>query len=182
MAMNRHLTTMPQRLTANACFGSVLAVIGATTTAFTTTGTPAVSHDGIVTVLTTQTNTALAALAAADLPSGFANYLQPSGRAGFYVQPANTTVYYVIGVTAGGAWRVVQGTHDGQVLSELLGISERGRSFIPDVPTEGFTPVAVMKVVTGATTFTPGTTALNAANVTTTFRNVTVLPAAPQPF
>ena len=178
MATNRQNNSMPVRLLANACFGRVSAVIGATTTAFTTTGTPAVSHDGTLTTLTAQTNTALAALAAADLPAAFANYVQPSGRIGFFTQPANTTVFYVIGVTAGGAWRVVQGTHDGQILGESLGITERGRSVIPDVPTEGFTPVTLMRVVTGATTFVPGTTALNAANVTTTFRDISVIPAA----
>lgn len=178
MALNAHNTSLPVRLLANACFGRVNAAIGATTTAFTTTGTPAVSHDGALTTLTAQTNTALTALAAADLPAAFAQYLQPSGLTGFYTQPANTTVFYVIGVTAGGAWRVVQGTFTGQNIGGSQGISAAGVSMIPDVPTEGFTPVSIARVVTGATTFVPGTTALNAANVTTTFRDVSVLPAA----
>lgn len=172
MSKANQLTSMPARLAANMCFGSVAAVVGATTSAFTTTGTPGVSHDGIITTLSAQTNTALTALAAADLPSAFAQFVQPSGNLGFYVQPAGTTVYYVIGVTAGGAWRVVQGTYDGQPISNI-GISSVGKSEIPDVPTSGFTPVAVMKIVSGGSAFTPGTTALTSIS---TFRNVSVLP------
>lgn len=185
----------PNRLVANMCFGSVLAVIGGTATAFTTTGTPSVSVDGTVFALTAQTNTALTPLSASDLPTSGANWAQPSGltgstaATGFYTQPANTTVYYVIGVNASGSWRVVQGLFDnrspqsaaldpqglsasGGVIS--TGYTVGGKSVIPDVP-DGFTPVAVVKVVSGGALFTPGTTALTGL---ATFKNVSVIPSA----
>lgn len=169
----------PGRLMGSMCFGAVLAVIGGTATAFTTTGTPAVSVDGKVFALTAQTNTALSALAAADLPSATgAQFLQPSGQTGFFSHPtaaslgvASVTVYYVIGVTAAGTWKVVQGTYDNQDIG-VNGYTVKGKSIIPDVP-DGFTPVTVMKVVTTAA-FVPGTTALTGL---ATFENCSVLGA-----
>lgn len=178
MSKALHLTSAPQRLLANQCLGSVLAVIGATTTAITTTGTPALAFDGILTPAAAQTNLALSALAASSLSSNQAGYLQPSGLdAAFYVQPANTTVYYVLGVVGGSTWKVVQGTYDTQALP----FSGVGRSVIPDVP-DGFVPVAVIKVVTSGATFTVGTTSLGTGGQTSggvaTIKNVSVLPAA----
>ena len=55
----------------------------------------------------------------------------------------------------------------------VLGGYGSGKSVIPDVPTEGFTPVAVMKIVTAGATFVPGTTTTVAGS---SFRNVSVLP------
>jgi len=180
----KQLNFGPTRLIANMCFGTVLAVIGATAAAFTTTGTPSVSVDGKTFALTAQTNTPLAALAAANLPAATgAQYTQPSGLLGFYTQPANTTVYYVIGVIAAGTWLVVQGTFDPKVQSATLdpmqigatggvqGGYGSGKSIIPDVP-EGFVPVAIMKVITAGSTFVPATTALTGI---ATFQNCSLL-------
>lgn len=171
MATAEHLSTSATRLIANQCLFNALAVIGATATAFTTTGTGDVTIDGRMFALTAQTNTALAALAASNLPTSQADWVQPSGSLGFYVQPANTTVYYLIGVIAAGTWLVIQGTHDGQILAQGYA---RGRSVIPDVPL-GFTPVSVLKVVTAGSAFTPATTALTGLG---TFINIGVLPIA----
>jgi hypothetical protein len=173
MSKASHLGSAALRLIANMCLTRVAAVIGATTSAFTTTGVGAATVNGFMVALAAQTNTALSALAAADMPAALANWLQPSGLAGFYVQPANTTVYYVIGVTAGGTWKVVQGTYDGQVIGAVTGYPTAGKSVIPDVPDAGFTPVTVMKVASGGATFTPGTTALTGI---ATFKDVGVLP------
>lgn len=188
MALARHLNTAQDRLQANQCLGNVAAVIGATTTAVTTSGTPSISVGGLLTALTAQTNLALSALAGSDLPNVSINgasvtnpWVQPRGVAGFYVQPANTTVYYVLGVTAGGTWKVVQGTYDGQDLTNASGYVGKGASVIPDVP-DGFVPVAVIKVASGGATFTVGTTSLGTGGQTSggvaTIRNVNVLPVA----
>jgi len=108
----------------------------------------------------------------------------------FYVQPANTTVYYTV-CTDGTNVRVIQGDFAGRT-TYASGIEIRGDGNIPDVPdfsvasvdasgnqtlNTQWCPFAVLRVVTGATTFTPGTTALNAANVTTTIWDVAYLPS-----
>lgn len=167
-----HLGSDALRAIANLCLVKVAAVIGATTSAFTTTGVGAATVNGFMVALAAQTNTVLSALLGSDLAAGLANWLQPSGLTGFYVQPAGTTAYYVIGVTAAGTWKVVQGTYDGQVIGAVTGYPTAGKSVIPDVP-NGFTPVTVMKVVSGGSSFTPGTTALTGV---ATFRDVGVLP------
>jgi hypothetical protein len=172
MSQANQLTSIPARMVSNMCFGTVLAVVGGTTSAFTTTGTPAVSVDGKTFALTAQTSTALSALAASDLPTALANWVQPSGTAGFYVQPASTTVYYLIGVNGSGTWKVIQGTYDNQPLP-LNGNGAVGKSVIPDAP-DGFTTVSVMKIVSGGSAFTPATTALTSIS---TFLNVSVLPS-----
>lgn len=101
-----------------------------------------------------------------------------------YVQPANKTVYYTLGLNAAGTVCVVQGSYAGQTLSPDpavgVGVSKMGATWvgdgsIPDVP-DGYTPFGVLEVATGATTFTPGTTALDAANVTVTYHEIAVLP------
>jgi hypothetical protein len=172
MANTRSLNSVGDRLTANMCLFNALAVIGGTASAFSTTGTGPVTVDGVMRSLTAQTNTALAALVAADLPASQANWVQPSGGVGFYTQPANTTAYYVIGVNAAGTWKVVQGTYTGQPIAGGYAV---GNSQIPDIPDVGFTPVAVMKVVTSGSAFVPATTALTSI---ATFINVGVLPSA----
>jgi hypothetical protein len=188
MALARHLNTAPDRLQANQCLGNVVAVIGSTTTAVTTSGTPSISVGGLLTALTAQTNLALSALAGSDLPTVSVNgasvtnpWVQPRGVAGFYVQPANTTVYYVLGANAAGTWKVIQGTHDGQDLTNASGYVGKGASVIPDAP-DGFVPVAVIKVASGGATFTVGTTSLGtggqASGGVATIRNVNVLPVA----
>lgn len=103
-----------------------------------------------------------------------------------YVQPINTTAYFTLGLTAAGAVVVVQGSYAGQTLnldpSKGLGNAQAGTSWtgdgsIPDLPA-GVTPIGVLKIVTnGVATFTPGTTALDAAGVTASYFDVAVLPA-----
>ena len=97
---------------------------------------------------------------------------------GAYVQPVSTTVYYTIALNAAGAVAVVQGSFAGQNLALLnIGTSFVGDGFVPDVPA-GYTPVGVIKVVTnGATTFTPGTTALDAAGLTVSYFDIAFLPS-----
>lgn len=70
-------------------------------------------------------------------------------------QPDATTRYYLIQIDATGA------------VSVLAGNARR----VP-TPSTGNAALAVMKVVTNGATFTPGTTDLNAAGVTTTFANL----------
>lgn len=95
-----------------------------------------------------------------------------------YVQPANTTVFYTLSLKADGTVAVTQGTYAGQILVDPTqnGVSTGGDGLVPNAPA-GHTPFGVIKVATGATTFTLGTTLLDAANVTATFYDVSVLPA-----
>lgn len=97
-----------------------------------------------------------------------------------YVQPANTTVFYTLAINAAGTTvAAVQGTYPGQVLVDPTqnGVSTGGDGLVPNAPA-GFTAFGVIKVVTGNTTFTLGTTLFDAANVTSTFYDVSVLPTS----
>lgn len=109
---------------------------------------------------------------------------QPGGA---YVQPAGTTVYYTLGLDKTGAVCVVQGSYAGQKWGtdptlglgngSNMGTSYQGTGDLPDVP-DGFTAFGIMKVTTsGAATFTPGTTALDAANVAVSYFDVCLLPS-----
>lgn len=98
---------------------------------------------------------------------------QPS----FYVQPVSTTVYYTLVMNAAGTVSCMQGQFTGQVFS---GASiPFGATSIPDPDDLAFVPFGGIKVVTNAsTTFTPATTALDAAGLTTTYRDYAgVIPA-----
>lgn len=95
-----------------------------------------------------------------------------------YAQPALTEVFYVLALNAAGNVAVVQGSYAGQVIRFTNDRSKvySGRGGLPDLP-DGYVPFGVIKVVTsGAATFTPGTTALDAANVAATYYDVSVLP------
>jgi hypothetical protein len=94
-----------------------------------------------------------------------------------YVQPADTTVYYVLSVDAAGDLAVSQGDYAGQVVTFSADPS-RVYNGTGDLPLEpnGYTAFAVIKVVTGdGVTFTPGTTALDAAGVTVSYFDVSCL-------
>lgn len=95
---------------------------------------------------------------------------------GAYVQPASTTVHYVVALNAAGTVAVVQGGYNGLAVTLPGGIVSTSKGEVPVVP-EGYAPIGVMKVVLGATTFTPGTTLLDAANVTVTYTDISLLPA-----
>ena len=110
---------------------------------------------------------------------------QGSAALGF-VQPSGVTVYYTLGTNAAGAVSVSQGTFNGQRYSadpsvglgsaSAMGTSFIGNGAIPDVPA-GFAPFGVIKVVTaGLATFTAGTTALDATNVTASFFDIALVP------
>lgn len=95
-----------------------------------------------------------------------------------YVQPAGTTVHYVIGLNAAGTVCSVQGSYSGQPIAAVSGVTQAttGAGGLPIMPT-GYAPIGIIKVVTaGAATFTAGTTLWNAANVTATVSDVSLLP------
>lgn len=96
-----------------------------------------------------------------------------------YVQPSNTKVKYVVALDAAGNVAVVQGSYAGQTIAFKADLSKvlTGTGDFPAEPA-GYTAIGYFTVETNASaTFTPGTTALNAAGVTATFFDVAVLPA-----
>ena len=97
-----------------------------------------------------------------------------------YVQPVLKTVIYVISVNAAGTVAVSQGTYAGQTVTfpnDLTRV-EVGTGGVPVEPA-GYTAIGAFKVaLANAATFTPGTTALDATDVTVTYYDLTVLPAS----
>lgn len=95
-----------------------------------------------------------------------------------YVQPINTTVIYILALNAAGTVAVVQGTYAGQQLvygSDISKLVTSGGG-VPKLPA-GYTPFGAIKVVTnGSTTFTPGTTLLDAAGLTVSYFDLALLP------
>ena len=92
------------------------------------------------------------------------------------VQAALTTCYYLLCLDAAGASVVVNG-----VPMATAAISTTNYPAVPATPIDAngvptACPIAIAKVVLGATSFIPGTTLLGAANVTTTLSNVSVMP------
>ena len=83
------------------------------------------------------------------------------------------------GVTKNRAYRVLPSNLPGGASTIEKGgyLRLQNSPLIPDLP-DGCAPVGVIKVVTGAATFTPATTALDAANVTATYFDVSTLPVA----
>lgn len=158
------------------CASRAITAIGATASAVSTTNAILAVIDGVYRNVAAITNQALISIDPVNRP--------------FYVQPANTTVYYTL-ATDGTNVRVIQGDFAGRQ-TFVNGVEVRGDGNVPDVPdfsvasvdaagnqtlNTQWCPFAVLRVVTGATTFTPGTTLLNAANVTTTIFDVATLPA-----
>lgn len=95
-----------------------------------------------------------------------------------YVQPAETTVVYVLALNAAGTLAVVQGSYAGQSITFSADKSRviTGTGAIPALPA-GYCPIGAIKVKTAAaTTFTPATTALDAAGLTVTFSDLSQLP------
>ncbi len=115
------------------------------------------------------TNKALATLAALQNPI--------TGQDTYYQQPKNTTVFYVLCVSAAGTFYAIQGTYSGQVIARA-GRNGLGDGSIPDIVLEGYAPFAVIKVVNGNTAvFIPATTNWDATNVVASAVPVSVLPA-----
>lgn len=150
-------------LLGNRNYGRAAIAIGATASAITSTNATTVSIGGVMYARAAFTNQALV-----------------SGGEPFRVQPANSTCYYAIGVNAAGEVRVIQGRREGEAFVTPTGLSVVGDGTVPALP-DTMAPIGLLKVVTGAATFTPGTTALNAANVTSTLWDVAVLPANDKP-
>lgn len=95
-----------------------------------------------------------------------------------YVQPAETTVVYVLAVNSAGTVAVVQGSYAGQSITYKVDKSKvlTGTGGLPALPA-GYCPIGAVKVKTAAaTTFTPATTALDAAGLTVTFTDLSQLP------
>lgn len=99
-----------------------------------------------------------------------------TGQDTFYVQPVSTTVYYVIVVNGSGTVYVIQGTYSGQTFTAFK--NALGTGAIPDIAVPNlYAPIGAFKVVTDSThTFTPATTALDAAGVTVTYCSLNRLP------
>ncbi len=77
-----------------------------------------------------------------------------------------------------GTVAVVQGSYSGQSVTFMPDLSKimTGNGDIPDEP-NGYTAIGAIKVATAAaTTFTPGTTLLDAVGITATYFDVSVLP------
>ena len=111
--------------------------------------------------------------------SGPTVYQAPTGvgsiNGGFTGGTGGATRLYLLGLSATGALTLVP--------SEIVATAElaAGTSALefPDAPV-GFCPIGAMRVaVTANTTFVPGTTALAASGVTTTFLNLSTVPSNP---
>jgi hypothetical protein len=96
-----------------------------------------------------------------------------------YTQPVLTTAYYLICINAAGTVAVVQGSYAGQSIAYPNDRSKIlvGTGGIPAEPA-GYTAIGMFKVaLAAAATFDPATTALDAANVTVTYYDLTRVPA-----
>lgn len=96
-----------------------------------------------------------------------------------YVQPINTTAYYLLCVNAAGTIAVVQGSYAGQ--SQAYPDLQRISTGTGDVPQEpvGYTAFGLIKVATnGVATFDPATTALDAAGLTVSYFDLEYVPTA----
>ena len=141
----------------------------------------------VATVATTGTNTYLvdgvfysfAAWTVQSVAVTHSMFGQPVAVQPAYVQPAGTTVYYVLGLNAAGTVCSVQGSYAGQPIAAVSGVSQAtiGVGGLPVMPA-GFAPIGMVKVVTTvAATFTAGTTLWNAANVAATAYDLSMLPS-----
>jgi len=98
-----------------------------------------------------------------------------TGQPTFYTQPANTTVYYILCADAAGNVKCIQGTYAGQLLAPYQ--MEQGMGNYPIV-TNAYTPFAILKQVTAATTWLCAGEAIDKAACSPTFRDINMLPTA----
>lgn len=123
-----------------------------------------------------KTKAALAAQSFAVTHDAFGSTVAKGFKA--YAQPAGTRVVYVLSADSAGAIAVSQGTYVGQRMPKPgdLSVTIDGTGAVPIEPA-GYTAFgAVVIDLSAAATFTPGTTALDAAGVTATFIDISVLP------
>lgn len=157
----------------NSCFSkATLAINAASAATIRTTGTTTYTVNGIF-----YTKAALSAqsFAATHRADGAAvTTADPQ-----YVQPINTTVIYVVALNAAGTVAIVQGSFAGQQMtygSDISKVVTMGGG-VPTLPA-GYTAIGAVKIATnGVATFTPGTTALDAAGLTVTYFDLARLPA-----
>lgn len=144
--------------------------------------TLAINAGSAATIKTTNTNYFVingikyskAALSAVALAADATQQALITGQSTFYVQPISTTVHYVIGIDSGGTVKCFQGTYADQSFTPFS--SNLGTGDVPDIG-DSYAPIGMIKVVTGSATFTPATTALDAANITFTFYDLERLPS-----
>jgi hypothetical protein len=141
-----------------------------TTSTYVTTATTVHVIDGkFGTTLAAQTNTATPTT---DVVTG----------AAFRAQAANQASVYVFGVNAAGAIKVAQGG----IENTEVGVTTTAGAFInaPQFPAlpDDFCPIgyAIVRTSPTGSAFTFGSTAWAASGITTTFKNVAVLPSRPQ--
>lgn len=160
-----------RRALANRCSSKhVLAINGAGAATVKTTNPITYTIDGVI-----YQKAALAAQSMA--PTNRFNKDAVTAADPAYVQPANTTAYYVLSADVSGNIAVSQGSYAGQAIAFSTDISKvyAGTGDLPHEP-DGFTAFGVVKVATGnGVTFTPGTTALDAASLTVGFFDVACL-------
>jgi hypothetical protein len=152
---------------------SSLAINAASAATVKTTGPTTYTVNGIQ-----YSKASLAAQSIAPTHDAYGNLVAAGVAA--YVQPTNTTVYYLVSVNAAGTVAVSQGSYAGQAQAFVGDLSRVniGNGLIPVEPA-GYTAIGVIKVApTSAVTFTPGTTLLDAANVNATYADVDILPAS----
>lgn len=119
-----------------------------------------------------------AALAALVLATDATLQAQVTGSASYGVQPISTTVYYLGIVDATGTVKFLQGTYNGQAFTPYIGPKGSGDIPSPLLLGDTYAPFGVIKIVTNAsTTFTPATTALDAAGLTVTFTDIDQIPS-----
>lgn len=85
---------------------------------------------------------------------------------------------YVLALNSAGTLAVVQGSYAGQSITYKADKSKvlTGNGGVPALPA-GYCPIGAIKVKTAAaTTFTPGTTPLDAAGLTVNFIDLSQLP------
>lgn len=172
-SLNTILSADVRKVLANRCLTKATLDINAGTAAtIKTTGATTYTVDGVM-----YSKAALAAQSMAPTHDAFGSPVA-SGIAA-YVQPTGTVVFYVVSVNAAGTVAVSQGSYAGQsqVFPGDLSKIYTGTGAIPVEPA-GYTAIGVIKIApTVAATFTPGTTALDAANVNATYYDIDVLPA-----
>lgn len=100
-------------------------------------------------------------------------FVAATGADAFVTQPDLSTCFYLILLDKSGNFRVVQGRDSTK--SRAKGKPAPGE--IPFVPSNDYTVVGVLKIVTNGGTFLPGTTDLSAAGVTDTWYDVACVPA-----
>jgi hypothetical protein len=171
MRLSQIQNNVIRRLLANVCLSkATLAINGAGAATIKTTGTTTYTVDGVL-----LSKAALAAQALVADVTGVQRNL--TGLDAFYVQPINSTVYYIVVLDSAGNVKTIQGTYAGYVGPGPNPILGDGN--LPENIGDSFTPIGIIKVVTnGATTFTPATTLLDAAGLTVTYVDVCMCPGA----